>query len=71
MTVKELREIVNNLPDNTKVILTKDEEWNEVRECNGFNFADYMWSKEDREIYEVEGLDSEGIEELESCLILC
>lgn len=39
MTIKELKEIIEDLHDDMIVLLTSDEEWNSIRMCNGFKLC--------------------------------
>jgi len=73
MKIGELKALIQDLPNDMQVLITSDEEWNEVRSCSGFNMEDYMWQEDISEIYSKDELDEDGDEGdgLEDCLILC
>lgn len=59
MNVKELRELLNQYPDETPVLIARDEEG------NGFNhLSDYGFSHYADDDYEVEVYHPDDIEEL-------
>ena len=70
MTIKELKEIIEDLHDDMIVLLTSDKEWNSIRMCNGFNDTDYVWDRDSDDIYEIEKLEDDDLDELEKCFIL-
>lgn len=71
MTIKELKELIEDLHDDMVVLLTSDEEWNSVRLCDSYNNTDYVWDKHSDDIYEIEELEDDVLNELERCFILC
>ena len=70
MTIKELKELIEDLHDDTIVLLTSDEEWNSIRMCDGYNDTDYVWHRDSDDIYEIEKLEDDDLDELEKCFIL-
>ena len=72
MNIGELKALIKDLPDDMQVLITSDEEWNEVRKCDGFNMEDYVWCESEMEIYSSEDLDEyDDEDDFELCLILC
>jgi hypothetical protein len=39
--------------------------------CDGYNDSDYVWDRDSDDIYEIEKLEDDDLDELEKCFILC
>jgi len=50
MNVKELKDILKDIPDDYEIVLSSDEEGNSYSPLQGINATEYKYSSEDREI---------------------
>lgn len=75
-TAKDLKEILNNIPDDTPIVLQADDEGNSYRYMNGLEFIaqgqkSNFFNAQDRECVKQEDLDSDEIDPKESGYVLC
>jgi hypothetical protein len=75
-TAKDLKEIVNSIPDDTPIILQSDDEGNSYRYMNGIEFfpsgeKSNYYDENDNECWRQEDLDSEEIDPKEKGFVLC
>lgn len=67
--VGELKKVLDRLPNDMTVLISSDEEWNSIRECEFTDFGGYIWSTNRGELCEVDNEDDINDDE-HSCLVL-
>lgn len=75
-TAKDLKAILNNIPDDTPIVLQADDEGNSYRYMNGLEFIpngaeSNYYNQEDSECVRQSDLDSDEIDPKEEGYVLC